>query len=93
VSDEDGARRRAQERVASVVDLLERRGLKARGRVGDADPLQAIADSLATFRADEIVIAARRECSALLAEELASRVRDRFALPVLHVRDALRRAA
>ncbi len=81
LSDEDAARRRAQERVAAFVDRLERRGVHAEGRVGDVDPLQAIADALPTFPADEIVIAAQSERSTRLADELVSRARDRFALP------------
>jgi nucleotide-binding universal stress UspA family protein len=93
LSDEDAARRRAQERVAAVVDLLERDGVHVEGRVGDADPLQAIADVLATFPADEIVIAARRERSTRLADDLVSRARDRFALPVLRAGESLPRAA
>jgi hypothetical protein len=90
VSDEDAARRRAHERASAFVDLLEQHGAHAEGRVGDADPLQAIADALATFPADEIVIAAQRE---QLADELASRARDRFALPVLRPGESLPHAA
>ena len=52
------------------------------GRVGDADPLQAIADALPTFAADEIVIAAQSDRSTRLADELVSRARRRFGLPV-----------
>ncbi len=85
VSDEDAARRRAGERVATYVEGLERRGVHAEGRVGDADPLQAIADALPTFPADEIVIAAQPERSGRLADELVSRARDRFALNTLAI--------
>ena len=82
LSDEDAARRRAEERVAACLERLERSGVQAEGRVGDADPLQAIADALPTFPADEIVIAAQPEHSPRLADELVSRARDRFALPI-----------
>jgi nucleotide-binding universal stress UspA family protein len=84
LSDEDGARRRARERVAAFVERLDRNGIRAEGRVGDADPLLAIADALRTFPADEIVIAARADRPARLAEELVSRARECFALPVCH---------
>ena len=60
LSDEDEARRRAEQRARAIVDLLARGGVHAEGRAGDADPLLAIADALATFAADEIVIAGRR---------------------------------
>src|SRR5215204_3802274 len=77
LSDEDAARRRAAERAAEIVDRLERTGAHAEGRVGDADPLLAIADALPTFSADEIVIAAGRN-STRLAEGLAARARELF---------------
>jgi hypothetical protein len=81
LSDEDEARRRAQQRAAAIVDLLVRVGVHAEGRVGDADPLLAITDALATFAADEIVIASRPERMPEL-DTLLARVRDRFALPI-----------
>jgi hypothetical protein len=93
LSDEDGARRRALERVADVVARLERQGVHAEGRIGDADPLLAIADALPTFPADEILIAAEPEDPAHLAAELVSRARERFALPTVRVEESLPIAA
>ena len=61
LSDEDGARRKAAERVSAWVDRLQQTGARVQGRVGDADPLQAIADALPTFPADEIVIVAQSD--------------------------------
>jgi hypothetical protein len=52
------------------------------GRIGDADPLLAIADALSTFPADEIVIAALPEFPVARAEALIARARDRFPVPV-----------
>ena len=86
VSDEDAARRRAQARVAAVVDRLEQQGVQAEGRVGDADPLLAIADALAAFPADQIVIAARPERST----ELVASARARFGLPTFRAAPASR---
>lgn len=88
VSDEDGARRRADERLGALVDRLRPIAGRVEGRVGDADPLLAIGDALATFPADEIVVAAGSEYSAARAETLAARARERFALPVLRSGDA-----
>ena len=82
LSDDDGARRTAAERLAACLDRLERSGVYATGRVGDADPLQAIADTLSTFPADEIVISADPQRSRGLAG-LAARARGRFALPIV----------
>ena len=93
LSDEDEARRRAHERMTAWVDELERRGVRVAGRVGDADPLQAIADALSTFRADEIVIAGQRERPARRVDDLVSRARDRFALPTLRTGRAIPHAA
>jgi nucleotide-binding universal stress UspA family protein len=93
LSDEDAARRRAAERAAAFVDRLEQKGIHAEGRVGDADPLLAIADALPTFPADEIVIAAQLERSARLIDEFVTRARDRFALPISRAEEALPNAA
>ena len=82
LSDEDPARRRADERLAAVVGQLQRTVVHVEGRVGDADPLQAIADALTIFPADEIVFSARPERSTEQADDLVSRARERFALPV-----------
>jgi nucleotide-binding universal stress UspA family protein len=89
LSDEDGARRRAGERAAACVERLERAGAHARASVGDADPVQAIADALATFPADEVVIAADAE----RWHELAFLARKRFALPILQAEEAFSHAA
>src|SRR5262245_64741276 len=69
LSDEDGARRLAGERADATVERLERSGLHAQGQIGDGDPLQAIADALPLFHADEIVIAGATS----LAERPAAR--------------------
>jgi hypothetical protein len=93
LSDEDEARRLAGERADATVERLERRGLHAHGQVGDADPLQAIADALPEFAADEIVIAGDPQRRPNLAEELISRASARFGLPVLRGWEVLPYAA
>jgi hypothetical protein len=93
LSDEDAARRRAEARAAAFVDMLERSGVHAQGRVGDADPLQAIADALPTFPADEILIAEQPEHSTRVSDELVTRARNRFELPILRGGESLPRAA
>ena len=93
LSDEDAARRRAEERVAACVDRLQQGGIHAEGRIGDADPFLAIADALPTFPADEIVIAAESERSTRVANQLVSRARDRFALPIFRAGESLPSAA
>jgi hypothetical protein len=93
LSDDDGARRTAAERLAACLDRLARIGVHANGSVGDADPLQAIADALPTFAADEIVIAAHPDRSHDLADRLAARAAERFALPILRAQEAFPHAA
>ena len=62
------------------------RGLKARGRVGDANPLQAIEDALADYPANEIVIATHPAGeSHWLERGLIEKARTRFDIPVSHV--------
>lgn len=93
VSDDDTALRRARARLTAFVERLERRGSHAEGRVGDSDPLLAINDALATFRADEIVIAAGSRYSNRDAEQLAARAMKRFSLPTSHIAEPLPHAA
>jgi hypothetical protein len=91
-SDEDAARSRAEQRAAALVDSLARRGIRAEGRIGDADPMQAIADALVTFPADEIVIASAPKATPRL-DKLASKARRRFAMPISPATDPLPLAA
>jgi hypothetical protein len=96
LSDEDPARRRAERRVVGWLDRLERRGVVAEGRIGDADPLRAIADALATFPADEIVLAADPDCPPpppRPLEELVARARERFPRVPVRALQRLERAA
>lgn len=93
VSDEDAARRRAERRLWTLVDRLRPVTAHVEGRVGDADPLLAIADALATFPADEIVVVARPDASVGRVEALIARARDRFPVPVDSTRGRLAIAA
>ena len=86
LSDEDRARAAARRRVNLLVDRLSEAGVTADGRVGDADPLQAMADALATFEADELIIATSpEESSNWLAHDLVERACVRFDVPVAHL--------
>jgi hypothetical protein len=86
ISDVDQARHAAEDRLAKCLGRLREAGLDARGSVGDSDPLQAIADALHFFPADEIVVATHpEERSNWLERDLVEGARSRYALPVLHV--------
>jgi GABA permease len=61
-------------------------GLKARGEVGDSDPVQAIDDATRTFMPDEIVISTHPEGrSNWLERGVVESARQRFEVPVSHV--------
>jgi hypothetical protein len=86
VSDEDGARAAAQERLEVSLSRLAEAGVVARGEVGDGDPLQAIEDALRTFGADEVIISTHPEGrSHWLERGVVSGARQRFAVPITHV--------
>src|SRR5215216_7147265 len=86
VSDVDAALARAHERLDRAITALRQRGLIARGEIGDADPLLAIADALASFPADEIVIATLPAGRSNWIERgLVEKATARFAIPIAHL--------
>jgi hypothetical protein len=86
ISDEDGARAAAQERLDRSLARLAEEGLDARGEVGDGEPLQAIEDALRSFGADEIIISTHPEGrSQWLERGVVSGARARFDVPITHV--------
>jgi membrane protein implicated in regulation of membrane protease activity len=86
VSDDDGARAAAQQRLEKSISQLAEAGVEARGEIGDGDPLQAIEDALRTFGADEIIISTHPEGrSNWLEREVVENARERFTVPIKHV--------
>ena len=86
VSDEDGAREAAQQRLEQSLASMRAAGIEASGEVGDGDPLQAIEDSMRTFAPDELIISTHPpERSHWLERGIVTSARERFALPVTHV--------
>ena len=86
VSDEDGARAAAQDRLDASLSKLADAGVQARGEVGDGDPLQAMEDALRTFGADEIIISTHPEGrSNWLERGVVESVRAQYDVPVTHV--------
>ena len=86
VSDVDEAIARAQHRVELALAALREHGIRARGEVGDANPLIAIADALANFSATEMVIATHPPGqSNWLEHRLIERATSRFNLPITHL--------
>lgn len=83
-SDIDAAASSADERVRAIVESIQTTGQRAsKGSVGDEDPLQAIADALAVFPADALILAVHTPDTQNRRErQLGERVRARFNLPV-----------
>jgi hypothetical protein len=85
-SDEDGARAQAQDRLEHSLSRLREVGVNCEGEVGEADPLQAIEDTLRTFGADEIIISTHPEGRSLWLERgIVEAARARFDVPITHV--------
>ena len=86
VSDVDDAVERARDRLEVALAGLRDRGISARGEIGDANPMMAIADALAAFAASEIVIATLPPGhSNWLERGLIENARARFDIPVTHL--------
>jgi hypothetical protein len=84
-SDSDEAIARAQEVQQETVERLEEEGVDAAGDTGESDPLLALQDALATYRADRIVIFTHPgEERTYREEDLAAEAQRRFGLPVVH---------
>jgi hypothetical protein len=85
---EDDARVEAAERAeATAVGVAGNNTVAA--HVGDADPIQAIADALREFPADEVVlVTAPEERATWLEGELGERARKSFAVPITHLTTA-----
>lgn len=85
VSDSDEAVAAARERLALAVEGLEADGVTVEGVVGDAEPLQAIEDALASFPADAIVLSTHPpDASHWLEARLVESTIERLTVPVHH---------
>ena len=76
----------APERLAHVLDHMDREGLEATGQVMPPDPFTAIQNALQFYAVDEIVISTfPNERSGWLRSDLISRVKATTSKPVEHV--------
>ena len=84
VSDIDAAAGEADERMNAIVGSIGASGQPAtRGQIGDEDPVQAVADALAQFPADAVILAVHAPDVANWRERrFTEKVRARFGLPV-----------
>jgi hypothetical protein len=81
-SDIGRSRLDAQRKLVLTVGALAAARVEARGAVGDADPLQAVEDTLREFAADEVIVAAPANGAGEQGRELVAALRRRLDLPV-----------
>lgn len=85
-SDVDAGRTAAQARLEETVAALREAGLSAGGEIGSESPLEAIADAIAVFPADEIVVATPPpERTNWLEQGVVERARRLYEMPVKHL--------
>jgi len=81
----DGLLDQARVRLKTALDRAAH-GPVVAGEISQADPLQAVEDTFATFAPDEVIVSTRSERAASgLEPRLAGLVRERFAVPVRHL--------
>lgn len=76
------ARRRAQGQLTHALAALREAGAAADGQIGDEDPVQAIADTVASFPASRVTLVGASSLSDKAARELG----DRLTVPFMHLR-------
>ncbi|MFL6027117.1 MAG: amino acid permease [Friedmanniella sp.] len=82
----DATARAAQERLDRTLDILRSDKLHADGALGDYRPLRALADAVAAFHPDRLVICTLPEDrSAWIRFDVVDRARAEHGLPVTHV--------
>ena len=81
----DGLLDQARVRLKTALDRVGHDLLVA-GEISEAEPLEAIEDTFATFAPDEVIVSTRWErATSGLEPRLAGLVRERFAVPVRHL--------
>lgn len=86
MSDEDEGIADAGRRLEGSLERCADAGVRARGALGDADPLQALDDAVRTFDPDEVIIATHPDgASNWLERGLVAQARERFGVPITHV--------
>jgi hypothetical protein len=87
LGDIDGPKREASKRLQASLESLREAGLKARGEVGDPDPIQAAQDALLEAPADEVVIFEREASESRWFEgDLTERAEEAIEPPLRIVR-------
>src|SRR4051812_7560007 len=86
MSDSDEAIDEAQSIAEQTAQALREKGAQARARTGESEPLLALQDALATFRADRILILTRSDDEARYREDdVVGEAQRRFGIPTVEV--------
>ncbi|HEY5242960.1 MAG TPA: hypothetical protein VIJ22_15880 [Polyangiaceae bacterium] len=86
ISDADEAISKADAVWRTSVAKLGAAGVDAQGDTGEGDPMRAIADALANFDADRILLFTRPESEQRYREDIdEAELEERFGKPVEHV--------
>jgi len=76
----------AQARLDRTLEILQAENLRATGALGNYKPLRALADAVAEFKPDRLVICTHPEDrSAWLRYDVVDRARETYDIPVTHV--------
>ncbi len=76
----------AQARLDRTLEILRAENLRADGALGNYKPLRALADAVAEFKPDRLVICTHPEDrSAWLRYDVVERARETYNIPVTHV--------
>jgi hypothetical protein len=85
-SDIDSELAEARERLNQTLAWASEHGLRLSGRVSEETPLQAVADELAGYAADELIVSTHPQTrSKWLESGLVERLRAELEIPVHHV--------
>jgi hypothetical protein len=86
ISDADEAISKADAVWRSSVDELGAAGVRAEGDIGEADPMQAVEDALASFDADRIILFTHPGSAQRYREDIdEDELEQRFGRPVKHI--------
>ncbi len=87
--DEDESREAAQERLDALLRSVRALGAEATGEIGAPDPVDAVADALRSWPADEVIVSTLPPgISRWLGSEVPDRIADVARLPVVVVSQA-----
>jgi hypothetical protein len=86
VSDSDEAIADAESTARQTADALSAAGARARAQAGESEPLLALQDALATYRADRVLVFTRGDDAARYREDdVVGEAERRFGIPVAEV--------